>query len=58
MRRQHSHYEVIHHLKLLLEYMYGKPATSVDITSDGDKFEGFNVHIIRNREDLEDSENQ
>lgn len=45
-------------VKLFFEYMYGKPKASVDLTSDGDKFEGFNVRIIRNREDLENNDNQ
>ncbi len=35
-----------------------KYGDKIDHTTDGEKFEGFNVHIIRNREDLEDSENQ
>lgn len=33
------------HLKHLLEYAYGKPPKSMDITTDGNPLSGFNVVI-------------
>lgn len=33
------------HLKHLLEYAYGKPPKSIDVTSKGDSLKGFNVII-------------
>ncbi len=33
------------HLRHLLQYAYGKPQDSIDLTSDGDKLEGFEIVI-------------
>lgn len=32
-------------VKMFFEYMYGKPKQGIDLTSKGDKFEGFKVVI-------------
>jgi hypothetical protein len=39
------------HAQLLMQYMYGKPQDSVDITTGGDKLEGTKEIIFRNYAD-------
>lgn len=38
------------HLKMLIEYAFGKAPDKVDVTSDGDKITGINF-VVRNADD-------